>query len=105
MRHYLGQGVLAMLEACRRLILLKEHEMHGAWLALLDRIGVGEATAQRMMLAARKFIGADGSNSALVRDLNSVTKVYELAMLDDDDLAELKEAARWRASRWTTSSG
>ena len=30
-RHHLGQGVLAMLEAGKRLIVLKEHEEHGVW--------------------------------------------------------------------------
>ncbi len=88
-RHHLGQGVLAMLEAGKRLIVLKEHEEHGAWLPLLERIGIGHDTAKRMMRAARKFVG--GSNSALVPLLSSVTQVYELAMLDDDDLAELRE--------------
>ena len=35
-RHHLGQGVLAMLEAGKRLIVLKEHEAHGEWLSLLS---------------------------------------------------------------------
>ena len=42
-----------------------------------------------MMRAARKFLS--GPNTTLVSDLHSVTQVYELAMLDDDDLAELRE--------------
>ena len=87
--HHLGQGVLAMLEAGKRLIVLKEHEGHGAWLPLLERIGISHAAAKRMMAAARKFL--DGPNSSLVSHLRSVTQVYELAMLDDDDLEELRE--------------
>lgn len=88
-RHHLGQGVLAMLEAGRRLLVLREHEQHGEWLPLLGRIGVGHETAKRLMRAARKFL--DGPNRSLVTNLASVTAVYELAMLDDDDLQELRE--------------
>ena len=88
-RHHLGQGVLAMLEAGKRLIVLKEHEKHGTWLPLLDRIGISVQVAQRMMRAARKFVA--GPNASLVTHLPSVTTAYELAMLDDDDLAELRE--------------
>ena len=87
--HHLGQGVLAMLEAGKRLILLKEHETHGAWMPLLERIGIGQSVASKMMMAARKFLA--GPNSELVPNLDSPTKVYELAMLDDDDLEELRE--------------
>ena len=87
--HYLGQGALSILAAGQRLIQLKEHESHGEWLGLLDRIGIGLTTAQRMMRAARKFLS--GSNAALVPHLDSATKLYELALMDDDDLAELRE--------------
>lgn len=87
--HYLGQGALSILAAGQRLIQLKEHEPHGEWLGLLERIGLGLTTAQRMMRAARKFLG--GPNAALVPHLTSASKLYELAMMDDDDLAELRE--------------
>lgn len=88
-RHHLGQGVLAMLEAGKRLILLKEHETHGAWLPLLERIGISRFVAESMMRAARKFL--DGPNAGLVTHLDSATKVYELALMDDEDLEELRE--------------
>ncbi|MCY4377359.1 MAG: hypothetical protein OXC31_26675 [Spirochaetaceae bacterium] len=88
-RHYLGQGVLAMLEAGKRLIVLKEHEAHGEWLPLLKRIGISRDVAKSMMRAARKFLG--GPNTSLVTDLPSITHVYELALMDDDDLDELRE--------------
>ena len=77
-----------MLEAGRRLCWLKDREPHGEWLLLLERIGVEERTARNMMRAARKF---DGPNRKLVSDLRSVTKVYELATLDDEDLDELRK--------------
>ena len=87
--HYLSQGALSILAAGQRLIQLKEHEPHGEWLGLLKRIGIGHDTAKRMMRASRKFL--DGPNGALVPHLNSATKLYELALMDDDDLAELRE--------------
>ena len=79
----------AVLEAGRRLILLKEHEPHGQWLLLLEQMGIDRTTAGNMMNAARKFIGSP--NCELVRNLDSITKVYELARLDDEDLDELRE--------------
>ena len=88
-RHHLNQGALAWLEAGRRLCWLKDREPHGEWLPLLKRIGIHDRTADRMMLAARKFL--DGPNSTLVANLNSVTKIYELATQDDDDLAALRK--------------
>ena len=87
-RHYLGQGVLAMLEAGKRIV-LKEHEAHGEGLPLLKRIGISRDVAKSMMRVARKFLG--GPNTRLVTDLPSITHVYELALMEDDDLAELHE--------------
>ena len=88
-RHYLAQGAMAMLEVGRRLCWLKDREPHGEWTALLERIGIHERAARRIMQAAHKFL--DGPNRTLVSDLGSVTKVYELATLDDDDLDELRQ--------------
>ena len=90
-RHHLGQGAMAMLEAGRRLCWLREREPHGQWLGLLERIGISRAVASKMMQAARKFLGTP--NVKLVQHLASVTKAYELAMLDDDDLDELRKGS------------
>ena len=87
-RHHLGQGALAMLEAGRRLCWLRDREPHGEWMGALALIGIGQSVANKMMQAARKFVGP---NSELVTNLASVTKTYELAMLDDEDLDELRE--------------
>lgn len=93
-KFYLHQGVMAMLQAGRRLILLKEHESHGKFMQLLEQIGISHFVAKSMMRAARKFLGDDGAlspNGRLVTHLDSVTKVYELAMMDDEDLEALEE--------------
>lgn len=87
-RHHLGQGALAMLEAGRRLCWLRDREPRGEWMGMLRRIGIGQSVANKMMQAARRF---SGPNSELVTNLGSVTKTYELAMLDDDDLDELRD--------------
>ena len=88
-RHFLGAGVMAMLEAGGRLIRLKEHEEHGSWAGVLRDLELSPDTAQRMMRAARKFLA--GPHAAMVRDMRSVTAVYELAMSDDEDLHELRQ--------------
>lgn len=89
-RGYLGSGVMAMLEAGRRLIRLKEHEEHGSWLSTLEEIGIHPRAAQRMMLAARKFL-PDGRSDTVSFLPSSITAAYEIAALDDDDLEELRE--------------
>lgn len=92
-RFYLQQGMLAMLQAGKRLIQLKEHEAHGQFMIYVEeRIGIGYKTAQRMMLAAHKFVGDDNKPKwTLVSNMDSITKVYELAMMDDEDLSALEE--------------
>lgn len=91
-RFYLKQGVIAMLEAGKRLIQLKEHEGHGNFMKCIEQIGIGYDVAKKMMRSARKFLGVDGHPKwELVPTLDSVTKVYELAMMDDEDLEALEE--------------
>ncbi len=89
-RGRLGSTVVPMIEAGAELIRIKEHEAHGTWVTVLkERIGISPGVAKCLMRAARKFI--DGPNRRLVADLNSATKVYELALMDDEDLDELRE--------------
>lgn len=91
-RFYLHQGVMAMLEAGRRLILLKEHEAHGNFMTCLEQIGISHEVARNMMRSAHKFLNGSGEpKSKLVWNLDSITKVYELAMMDDEDLSALEE--------------
>jgi hypothetical protein len=45
-----------MLEAGKRLILIKEHEPHGMFIQIVEeQLGLTQSTAQRMMQAALKF--------------------------------------------------
>jgi len=84
-RFYLQQSADAMLEAGKRLIVLKEHEQHGEFTHALEQIGIHPRAAQRMMQAAVKF---SGSNATLASHLDK-SKLLELMIEEDDDLEAL----------------
>lgn len=84
-RWHLAQSAESMLEAGRRLILLREHEPHGEFLAALGRVGIEPRMAQRLMQAALKF----GDHPTLAQVGKS--KLLELAVLDDDQIDLLAE--------------
>lgn len=84
-RFYMGASAEAMLEAGKRLILIKEHEQHGGFLSALDKIGLEPRTAQKMMQAAAKF-----SNAPTMAHLGK-TKMLELMAEADDDIQELAD--------------
>ncbi len=82
-RFYLARSGEAFVEAGRRLIWLKEHEGHGGFMPSLERIGIPPRAAQRMMQVAAKF-----SSAPTLNHLGS-SKLLELAILDDEEIAEL----------------
>lgn len=84
-RFYLNESAEAMLEAGRRLVLIKEHELHGEWLDCLADIGLSLRSAQKMMQAAVKY-----SNTPGLAKLGR-TKLLELMAEDDEDLQALAE--------------
>lgn len=84
-RFYLAQSAEAMLAAGNRLILLKEHEQHGAFLECLERIGLKPRTAQNFMKAAAKL---RGSNTQTLAYLGK-SKVFELISEEDEELEKL----------------
>lgn len=90
-RFYLRQSAEAMLEAGKRLILLKEHEDHGQFLDSLERIGLEKRIAQKMMQAAVKLLDNNGALKAKSISLLPVTKLYDLALLDNEDIDQLAE--------------
>lgn len=88
-RFYTAQGAMAMLEAGRRLVQIKEFEEHGDFLTIVDGLGISPRTAQRMMGAAVKYLvplPAEGKQKLLAL---SPTKLYDLAILDDEEIKEL----------------
>ena len=87
-RWLMAQSAEAMLEAGKRLIVLKEHEPHGDFLRIVeDRLGMVPKVAQRMMQASVKFITPKTTTLSFL----GKSKLYELMLLDDDDLEELAE--------------
>lgn len=86
-KFYLSQSAEAMLEAGKRLLLLKEHEMHGEFTSSLERIGIHPRTAQRMMLASVKF--SKPKTTAL--SFLGKSKMLELMTEEDDSLDALAD--------------
>lgn len=86
-KFFLSQSAQAMLEAGKRLILIKEHELHGEFLGCLERINIEPRIAQMMMKAALKF---DTPKTKALSYLPK-SKIYELMMLDDEELDALAE--------------
>jgi len=86
-RFYFQNSAESMLEAGKRLILLKEHLPHGEFLPTLHEIGVSHRMAQRSMQAAIKY---SGPKKAALANLGK-SKLLELMVEDDDELEELAE--------------
>lgn len=86
-RFYLGQSAAAMLEAGKRLILLKEHEPHGEFTDAVEALGLTVRTAQRLMRASLKF----GSAKATTLSHLNKSKLLLLAMEDQEEIDELGE--------------
>jgi len=89
-KFYMAQSAEAMLEAGKRLVILKEHEPHGDFEKILrNQIGIPERTAQRMMQSAIKYLSPNLKEKAPALALLGKTKLFELMLEDDDALTEL----------------
>lgn len=80
-----------MLSAGCRLLRMKEHEPHGRFLDAINDLDIGKNTANRLMNVARKFVADNGSAKYPRLLQQSISKIYELALMDDEDLKELDE--------------
>lgn len=90
-RNDLTTSANSMLSAGCRLLRLKEHEGHGRFMKVLEELGIGWKTANRLMNTAMKFVTDNGSVKYPRLLQQSVSKIYELALLDDEDLKDLDE--------------
>lgn len=91
-RFYMSQSAEAMLEAGKRLVILKENEPHGEFTAIVtEQLGIPRSTAHRMMQASIKFLSP--ALQAKIPALGSLgkTKLFELVTEEDDTLSELAE--------------
>jgi len=87
-RFFMAQSAEAMLEAGKRLVLLKEHEAHGDFTDIVENsLGMDSRVARRMMQAAVKFLAPQRQGLA---DLGKA-KLYELMVYEDEDLDALAE--------------
>jgi hypothetical protein len=86
LRFYLRQTADSILEAGKRLILIKEHEPHGEFLNALDLVGIDRFAASRLMNVAVKFSNLR-SNANL--DRLGKSKLIELTILDTEEIGDL----------------
>ena len=73
----------SIIEAGKRLIILKTKELHGGWLQTLSQIGIHDRFAERAMHAARRFSKFDN-----LSNLNA-SKMAALEDLTEKELDEL----------------
>ncbi|KFK92749.1 MULTISPECIES: DUF3102 domain-containing protein [unclassified Serratia (in: enterobacteria)] len=91
-RFYMAQSAEAMLEAGKRLIILKENEPHGDFsLIITEQLGMAERTARLMMQAAVKYHSPQLESKRQALAVLGKTKLFELMTEDDEELAELAD--------------
>lgn len=89
-RYHMARSAEEALEVGRCLIVMRECEGHGAWLPVLEDLGLGQRTAQKMMQATVRFSNAS-STTHLIEAAKSKTKLLELMVLDDAELTALND--------------
>ncbi|WP_368624576.1 hypothetical protein [Paraburkholderia sp. BR14262] len=82
------RSVEACLEVGRGLIMLKEVCGHGNFTARLEVLGVDDGVARKFMRAAEKF-SKRSSTTVLTKALGSQTALFEMLVLDDEQIDEL----------------
>ncbi|MBB7294772.1 DUF3102 domain-containing protein [Escherichia coli] len=91
-RFYMVQSAEAMLEAGKRLIILKENEPHGDFIDIVEsQLSLSKRTAQVMMQASLKYLSPKLEPKAQALALLGKTKLFELMTEDDEDLVELAD--------------
>ncbi|MFT8211467.1 MAG: DUF3102 domain-containing protein [Symbiopectobacterium sp.] len=91
-RFYMAQSAEAMLEAGKRLIILKENEPHGEFVEIVrEHLGIEPRIAQKMAQAALKFLSPGLESKAKTFSLLGRSKLYELMLEDDEELAQLAD--------------
>jgi transcriptional regulator with XRE-family HTH domain len=91
-RFYMAQSAEAMLEAGKRLIILKENEPHGTFMKIVqEQLGLEYRIARKMAQAALKYLSPTLESKVNTFSGLGRSKLYELMLEDDEDLAELAE--------------
>ena len=89
-RYHMAKSAEEALEVGRCLVVMKECEGHGDWIPLLDDVGVDRKVAARMMQAAVRFSNVS-STRHLLEAVHSKTKLFELMVLDDEEMSSLSD--------------
>jgi hypothetical protein len=87
------RSVEAVLEIGKGLLVLKEACSHGGFVQRLESIGIEYRLAAYFMRAAQKFSNMK-STSHLLPKIDSQTKLFELLVLDDEQIEELAETGQ-----------
>ncbi|HDJ7932290.1 TPA: DUF3102 domain-containing protein, partial [Escherichia coli] len=91
-RFYMAQSAEAMLEAGKRLIILKENEPHGEFIKILEsELGLAYRTSVRMMQASTKYLSPTLKPNVPTLAHLGKAKLFELMTEDDEELAELAD--------------
>lgn len=89
---YMEQSAMTMLEAGKRILILKEHEAHGEFTQIVEQqLGINARTAQRMMQSSLKYLSPKLASKASALTVLNKSKLLELMAEDDDDLAALAD--------------
>ncbi len=83
------RSVEACLEVGKGLAVLKTACGHGNFIARLDVLGVDRVVAFKFMQSAKKFSNVS-STKHLTQAIGSQTKLFEMLVLDDEQLEELE---------------
>ncbi|MGK4359185.1 hypothetical protein ACSMFQ_06725 [Ectopseudomonas chengduensis] len=83
------RSVEACLEVGRGLQVLKKACGHGQFMYRLDALGIDVNVAGRFMKSATKFASL-GSNAAMAKAIGNQTKLFEMLVLEDEEIQELE---------------
>ncbi len=91
-KFYMAQSAETMLEAGKRLIILKECEPHGDFTQIItEQLGLAERTARLVMQAAVKYCSPELESKRQALAVLGKTKLFELMTEDDESLVELAD--------------
>ncbi|HIA1612250.1 TPA: DUF3102 domain-containing protein [Salmonella enterica] len=91
-KFYMAQSAEAMLEAGKRLVILKENEPHGDFIEIVEsQLSLSKRTAQVMMQASLKYLSPKLESKAQALALLGKTKLFELMTENDEELAALAD--------------
>ncbi|MDD5028492.1 MAG: hypothetical protein PHH58_03165 [Rhodoferax sp.] len=82
------RSVEACLEVGKGLEVLKAACSYGQFLSRVDVLGIDVTVAKRFRQAARKF--SKGASTHLLKAAGNQTKLFEMIVLDDDQIEELE---------------